>query len=299
MAVKGAKNKKATQIQEQEVLNTVKGMTFDTVTKELAGVQVELQKTLAELSGKLAEEFQLLETVQESIRLRHEELKQYHAIEVTATTLDDLQAQIQETRENWAEEQEDWKRKFAEMQSDERKQWARQQEDHKYTIEQKQRKQQDALTELFAQQEKQNREKQELLDKQWAEREAILKKAEQELADLRLFKEQAPDDKKKAEAAAVAVATNSLSKEYKHKEEMFRKDAEVEKRLADSVIAKQQEQIDGLKQQIEGLKHQIDQAHQRVADISSKALDSASGRATTEALQRMMETEKMSGKGTK
>ena len=62
MAVKGAKNRRAAQIQEEEVLNTVKDMTFDTVTKELASVQVELQKTLADLSGKLAEQFQMLET---------------------------------------------------------------------------------------------------------------------------------------------------------------------------------------------------------------------------------------------
>src|SRR3954447_11793504 len=85
MAVKGAKNKRVVEQQETAVLNKVKDMTFDSVTKELAGVQVELQKTLAELSGTLAEQFQLLEDVQKSIALKHDELRELHQIEATAT----------------------------------------------------------------------------------------------------------------------------------------------------------------------------------------------------------------------
>src|SRR5688572_29016717 len=115
MAVKGAKNKRVVEQQETAVLNKVKDMTFDSVTKELAGVQVELQKTLAELSGTLAEQFQLLEDVQKSISLKHEELKELHQIEATATTLDALQEEIAETEERWEEEQLEWKRNFAQM----------------------------------------------------------------------------------------------------------------------------------------------------------------------------------------
>ena len=127
----------------------------------------------------------------------------------------------------------------------------------------------------------------------------ILKKAEQELAELRALKEQPPEMIKKAEQRRpVAIANNSLKKEYEHKKLIAaegRRDGEAAGRRQ---IAALTQRSTSWQSRSTDLKQQIEQAHQRVTDISTKALDSASGRATTEALQRMMETEKMSGKST-
>jgi chromosome segregation ATPase len=298
-AVKGAKNRRVAQIQEAEVLNSVKEVSFDTVTNELATVQVEVQRTLADLSGKLTAQLGILDDVQKAIALKREELKQLHQIEVTATTLDELQAQIKDTQTQFEEERAQWKRNFAEQQSEARKAWAREEADYKYTTEQKHRKHEDTMQLAFEQKEKANRDKQEQLEKNWLERETNLKKAEQELAELRAFKEAYPEMVKKAINQDVAIASNSIKKEYEHKAQIAQKDAEMEKRLADAQALSDRQTIEKMQVQIVDLKEQITNAHQRVADISTKALDSASGRATTEALQRMMETEKMSGKTTK
>jgi len=299
MAVKGTKSRRAAQIQEQEVLSSVKGLNFDSVSKELAGVQVEVQKTLAELSGKLAEQLQKLDNVEGSIALKHEELKNLHQIEAAAITLDDLEAQIKEQREAWVQEQDQWKREFEEMKQEQRKAWAREQADHQYTQEQKNRKQEDAIQEMFAQKEKANRDKQEQLEKQWNERETELKKRETELAELRTFKENAPEMIKKQANADVAIAVNSVKKEYEHKMVIAAKDAETDKRLADATIQSLQQQIGKQQTQIDDLRTQLSDAHQRVGDISTKALESASGRATSEALQRLMEREQGSSKSGK
>jgi len=296
MAVKGAKNKRVVEQQETTVLKKVESMTFDSVTKELAGVQVELQKTLAELSGTLAEQFQLLEDVQKSIMLKHEELKRLHQIEVTATTLDELKATIEEMQEQQQEQEEEFKRKMAETRNDTQKQWAREQADYQYDIKQKQKKQEDALNELHQQKEKANKDKQEQLEKSWAEREAELKKREQELIDLRAFKDGSDERMKKFANAEVAIASNSLRKEYEHKMQITQKDSEMAQKLAESSVASLQQQITKQQSQIESLEQQRDLANQRAADTAAKALESASGRSTTEALQRLMETEKMSGK---
>jgi hypothetical protein len=297
--VKGVKGRRAVEQQEAEVLNAVKGLNFDTVSKELATVQVEVQKTLAELSGKLAEQLQKLRSVEGSIRLKEEELKNLYQIEAMATTLDDLEAEIKEKHETWGEEQAQWKRDFEEQKQDQRKAWAREQADHQYTMEQKNRKQEDAIQEMFAQKEKQNREKQEQLDKQWTERETELKKREQELIELRQFKEQAPEQAKKLANSEVAIATNSVKKEYEHKMVIAAKDAETDKKLADAQSQSAQQTIAKQQAQIDDLRAQLADAHQRVADISHKALESASGRATTDALQRLMEKEQISGKSGK
>ena len=210
-----------------------------------------------------------------------------------------LEAQIKEQRELWEEEKDQWKRSFEEMKSDNRKAWKREEDDYQYQLAQKHRKQADDLQTTLAQQEKQNRDRQEQLEKQWAEREAELKKREQELIELRQFKEQAPDMVRKAVNAEVAIATNSVKKDYEHKSVLSAKDAETEKRLAESQVQSLQQTILKQQAQIDDLRAQLADAHQRVADISTKALDSASGRATTEALQRLMEKDQISSKSGK
>jgi hypothetical protein len=297
--VQGSKNRQAAAIKEKEILESVVDVTLDSVTSNITGTQLEVQKSLADLSAKLMEQVQVLRDVEEAIRLKKEELKQLHSIEVTATSLDDLEAQIAAQRRAWDEEQAAKKREFAEMQSERNKTWARQEEEYQYRTAQQHKKQEDEFQGLIEKREKENRERQEQLEKNWAEREGELKKREQELADLRGFKENSPEMIKKEVNAAVAVATNSVKKEYETKIILAAKDAETDKRLAEQTIASQLQSLAKMQGQLEDLNVKLEQAQKDVKEISAKALESASGRATTEALQRLMETEKMSGKGSK
>jgi len=294
--VQGTKNRRAVAIQEAEVLSSVKGLSLDTVTKGLSETQVEIQKTLADLSGKLTERLQQLENIEEVIQLRTEELNRLHDIAVKAQTLDELDAQIAQTRQSWELEQAAKKREWEEQRSDRTKAWKREEEEYQYRLAQEHKKLEDSFREVMSQREKENRNKQEELEKTWAEREAELKKREQELADLRKFKDEYPDMVKKEVNGAVAVATNSVKKEYETQKTIAAKDAETEKRLSEQIIASLQQQITKQQAQIDDLKVDLVKAHERVAEISSKALDSASGRSTTEALQRLMEKEQLTGK---
>lgn len=297
--VQGAKNRRAVQIQETEVLGSVKGLSLDSVSKSITETQVEVQKVLADLSGRVMERLQELQNVEEAIGLRKVELKQLHDIEVGATTLDDLDALIKEQRKSWEEEQAGKKREFAEMQSDRNKAWSREEQEYQYRTAQEHRKQEDALTYSHGQKEKANAEKQEQLEKTWNEREGELKKREQELVDLRKFKEDHPEMVRKEVNAQVAIATNSVKREYEMKMVLGNKDAEMEKKLADQQIAALQHTIVKQQDQLDDLKAQLEAAHASVKEISGKALDSASGRATTDALQRIMEKEQGAGKASK
>jgi len=245
------------------------------------------------------ERLQELERVEESIRLQREELKRLHDIEVSATTLDEVEAAIKDQRRSWEEEQASKKREFAEMQSERNKQWKREEEEYQYRVAQEHRKQEDSLAAMHAQQEKANRDKQEQLDKTWAERETELKKREQELADLRKFREDYPEMVKKEVNAQVAIATNSVKKEYETRMVLSAKDAETEKRLSEQSIQSLQQSLVKQQAQLDDLKSQLEQAHLNAKEIAAKALDSASGRATTDALQRLMEKEQGNSKSTK
>jgi len=297
--MQGTKNRAAAAQRDQDTLEAVQDLTLDSVSKEVSETQVEVQKALAELNGKLVAQFQVLQNIEASIQLRRDELKSLHSIEVTASTLDELEADIRKRRLEWDEEQATAKRNFAEQQSDRNKQRVREEEEYQYKTAQAHLKLEDAFSASMAQQGKANREKQEQLEKSWAERETELKKREQELAELRLFKENNPEMIKKEVNAAVAVATNSVKKEYETKMVLAAKDSETDKRLAEQTHHSLNEQIKKQQAQIDDLKAQLEQSHRDMKEISGKALDSASGRATTEALQRMMEKEQVSTKSGK
>jgi len=301
MAVKGAKTKRTTaaQVQAVEALEAVRDVSFDSVTGEIQQVQVEVQKTLAELSGKLTEKLNILEDVQKAINVKKDEMRRLQQIEADALELDELKAQIEMMKEEQKDQEAEWKRNFEEQKSDERKKWAREEAEHIYTTEQKRRKMEDTLTWDIAQKEKANREKQEQLEKNWTEREALMKKGEQELAELRLYKEGEKDRIQKEVNAAVAVANNSLKKEYEHQKQIALKDAEMQMKLAEQTAASDKHKIERLEAQIVDLNNKLEQAVQRMTDISTKALDSASGRDKAEALQRLMESDKMSSKTSK
>jgi hypothetical protein len=297
--VQGTKTKQAADRKEQEILDSVKDLGFDAVSSALANAQVEVQEQLAMVSAKLAEQLQVLRKVEDAIRLRREELKELHQVEVQAGTLDELTAQIEVQRKSWEEEKALKAREFSEMRSERNKSWAREEEEYQYKIAQEHKKLEDTFKALQADQERKNREGQRELEKTWGEREAELKKREQELTDLRTFKENHPEVVKKEVNAAVAQATNSVKKEYETKMVLAAKDSETDKRLAEQNIQSLQQTNGRQQQQLDDLKAQLETAHREVKDIAAKALESASGRATTEALQRLMEKEQSSTKAGK
>src|SRR5262249_28552905 len=155
--------------------------------------------------------------------------------------------------------------------------WKREEEEYQYRISQEHRKQQDTLTTMLGQQEKANKEKQEQLDKTWNERETELKKREQELIDLRDYKGSNDERIKKEVNAAVAVATNSLKKEYETKMVLAAKDAETDKRLAEQTNASNVQNLAKMQSQLDDLNAKLEQAQRDVKEISAKALESASG----------------------
>lgn len=297
--VQGAKNRRVAEVQAEEVLTSVKGLNFDSVSKSITETQVEVQKVLADLSGRVMERLQELQTLEEAIGLKKTELKQLHEIETKAGTLDELEAQIVAQRKAWDEEQAEKKRLFTEQQSERNKAWKREEEEYQYKLAMEHRKQEDAFRALMEQQQKANRDKQEELTKQWNEREGELKKRENEFAELKAFKEAAPEMVKKQVNQEVAIATNSVKKEYETKMTLAGKDAETEKRLFEQERSSLNAQITKYQAQIEDLNNKLEQAQRDAKEIAAKALESASGRATTEALQRLMEKDQVIGKQSK
>ena len=293
----GAKNQAAKAIRETEVLEAVIGLSLDSVSTTLASTQVEVQKSLADLSAKLVERLQLLKNIEEAIQLKQEELKQLYNLEAKEIELDDLKAEIDKQRETWEEERAHKAREFEEERSERVKNWRREEEEYKYQWAQQQRKLEDAFKQKMEDQEKGNRNKQEQLEKTWSEREIDLKKRETEFAELKAKVEAHPEVVKKEVNAAVAVATNSVKKEYETKATLAQKDLEMFQKLAAQETASLKQAMEKATGEVNSLKVQLDQARADVKEISGKALESASGRDAMAAMQKMMEKEPSSKQG--
>lgn len=287
----------AAQIKSDEVLAVVSNMTLDKVTNDITQTQVEVQQTLADLSGRITEQLQVLQTIEAGIALKKEHLKQLYDIEAKTVELDELVASINTQRQQWAEEQLKRSKDIAEQTAEREKLRKREEADYQYTVAQDHRKAEDAFRTKMEQQEKANREAQEALQKDWLTRETELKKRETELAELRKKVDDQPELTRKAETAAAAVAGNSVKKEYETKMQLAAKDAELASRLGAQENASLKATIVDLTAQIVGLKAQVEQANRDAKEIAAKALESASGRSAMEAMQKVMEKEQPTKSG--
>lgn len=284
----GSKNK-ITEYKSAEVLTAVKDLTLDGVSNKLASTQVEITKQLAGLSAKLSEQLGILENVEADISLKRDELKTLHDIEVTATSLDDLQANIQANRDLWEKERQLHEVAIRERDAERAKQLLRSEEEYKYKTAQEQAKIQDTFNAKMLLQDKAAKDKQEQLEKTWATREAELKLRENELIDLRKKVEEFPNVLNKEINSHVAAATNTVKKEYDTRITLLNKDIETSQKLGAQEIKSLTDTIAKLNVQISDLQKQLHQAHMDVKDISAKALESSAARETVANLQKAFE----------
>jgi hypothetical protein len=267
---------------------------MDTVSSNIASTQAEVQKSLSELSSKLVERLQLLENIEKAIGLKKEDLRRLYEIEAAERDLDELKAEIDRQRETWEEEQERKGREFEEQLTDRVKRWNRENEEYEYRLAQDRRKKQDEFAMRMEEQEKANHNRQEDLQKAWSNREQELAGREKELADLRQKVAEFPELTKKEVNAAVAIATNSVKKEYETKATLAAKDLETFQKLAEQETRSLREAMEKAHVQISELKTQLDNARADVKEISAKALESASGRDALTQVQRVLEKEQSS-----
>ncbi len=164
----------------------VSDITVEVIAKKLSDLNVEISRTLANLSDKMTAEVNMLHSLQAAVSLETKELSRLHGIDIAATSLDQLVTDYKLQKESLDQEilktKQDWERDKAEQDQKEadyleflKKNRAREQEDYQYKISLERKKQQDKYEEDVSLKEKQNREHQELLEKSWKERESILK----------------------------------------------------------------------------------------------------------------------------
>lgn len=278
----------AAQIQEMEIRKTVSEITIEVIAKKLSELNVEISKTLANLSEKMSAEVNTLHSLQTAVSLETKELSRLHGIDVAATSLDQLisdyktqkeslEQGILSTRQEWAKEKAEQEQKEIEDLALLKKNRLRENEEYLYKTTLERKKLQDKFEEEFSLKEKQNREQQELLEKSWKERETLLKLQEQEFLNLKKEVEQFPSQLNAERAKAIKETTREITDKYTQEITSLKRDLEVEKQIAELKIKQLQDSIASQQSQMLLLQTQLEEAKKQVQDIAVKAIEGASG----------------------
>ncbi len=296
---KGKKNIKIEKHEAEQVLAIVKPLKAPSVVTELAEVQVAVQETFAGLTSKITDKLALVDNLDKAISLKEDRLKELHGIEAAAVSLDDIKAQHTEEDTRWQQQVDVRQARWDEEDVERDKQVTREAEEHTYSFEQMSKKALDEHKALVATNQRQEAVRVEQLKKSWDDRSAALAAQEKEVNELRLKVANIPTEIDNAVKREVAIATNSVKREYETKIALASKDAEANAKINEANNASMKQQLTSYQQQIVTLQAELKAANDRAEAIAAKALDASSGRQALEAVERANASRDQGTKGTR
>lgn len=285
---------KSDSIQKEQAKETVKtaaAFTLESATKKLNDMQLAIGKQLSEVTNNLQNGINELKTVSDAVEVKKSELEELFGAEQLLKDTDELQVNFDNKKQEldiaFSQYETEINAKKTTLKLEQQKE--QQQYDHE-------RAQEKLLDE--AEFNKQKIDRQSLLDaheaeakKGWAAREDELAKKEADykkaIEDAALFPE-----KLKAEVnKEVAIATNSIKREYEHKLQLAQKDAETQKTVADSTITSLNKQLDASDKLIVDLQAQLSKSQDKVSEIAKSALEAASATKSLADVQSLIQTQ--------
>jgi chromosome segregation ATPase len=278
----------AAKNREAEVRLAAEGVSVDQVVGEISSLGLHVSKALGELSSRLVGEVERLATLREAVALEQRELQRLHKVDIAATAVDHLvqdyeaqkqalQAEIAATRAEWDAETDQHERSDREYEETLKTKRQRENDEFEYKKTLERKKAQDKYEEEQRLRDRQNREKQEALEKSWQARETALKAAEEELAQLRKDSDLFPKRLAEEVDRAVAEARRQADQQLEQRLLVLSKDAEADRRVAELRIKTLEEILARQTEQVAALHKQLDEATQQVQEIAVKAIEGASG----------------------
>ncbi len=283
-----AKSIDAERARDSQVREAVAGVDVEGVVRRIAGLGLDVTRSLSEIAQTLTSEVRLLATLRDAVALERRELGQLHKIDVAATALDQLvqdhaqQREQLETdssaqRQEWDAETARTERERKEQDDAVRKQRQREVEEYEYKKALERKKAQDKYDEETRSTERKNAERQETQEKDWLRRETALKAQEHEVAALQKDAAELPARLHKEVQAATLEGRRQAETKFEQQIIGLTKDAEAEARLSDLRVKTLEGSIAASAAQIAALERQLTEAKQQVQDIAVRAIDGASG----------------------
>jgi hypothetical protein len=299
-------DEKATEIKKaanKALVGKATGYTAGTIVKGISELNLNVGRTLSELSQRLVAESGKLEELQKAIEIESVRLKELHDIDAALVSLKGV-LEIQAERKAALEEEveakqaafesdmirkrEEWKREQAEHDTARKKEREREEEEYGYRLSVTRRKEADTYTEQQAALQKKLTEQRAALEREVTERRNTLAEKELEFEDLKKTVGLFPQKLSEAVAHAEQAARAEAKKQAEIESRILQKETEADKKLAALRIKSMEETVSHQAAQIDTLSKQLSTAQSQVQGMAIKAIEGAAGLKTLAAASEIV-----------
>ncbi|MEM1394214.1 MAG: hypothetical protein AAF316_01320 [Cyanobacteria bacterium P01_A01_bin.80] len=277
--------------------------------ESLAKIQLGFGSAANELSEQLTTKASRLAEIKQLVEEQLEQLKQLHDLEVSDDILDNLIAtyeennsayqeefnqvsetlnqEIQDLREAWRKEQEDYQRSTKERNENLNKNRQRDVSTYKYDLERERNLEVDEYEQQQKELYRALDEFQRETEKQWSERETIISDKEKEFEELKVKVEAFPQQKESATKKATEQGKGIAEYQAKIKTNLFAKEVEGEKASYEQKIQSLEQTISSQEERIQTLSKQLESALKQVQDLAVKAIEGTANVNTYQAMKEI------------
>jgi hypothetical protein len=286
------------ETEEKEVVKSAAQNSVEDTVKKLAGLKLEIVKSIDGLEEKLISEYKRFTELQQAISIQSAEVKEIYGIQTEAGSLTALILAQREIKENFEDEMEEKKADFESDMAQKKLQWKKEQEefefsrkerdaqlkkerqrdeeDYTYNLQLKRKKEADTYEATKTALEKELAEKKAKMESELTERESIVSSREKELEDLRSKVDAFPKELEKAIKDTEKSVAERIEFKYKFQTELAAKETEGERKLNKQIIGALERKIAEQEEQIRQLAQKADDSIQQVQTIAVKAIEGAS-----------------------
>jgi hypothetical protein len=320
--------KKLQEKKKEEVLSSVAGLSTDDVTQGINSLKVGIGKSLSQVSDKLEAEVKKLDSVQQAIEIKQQELKEIYEIERSAASLaalieaqhqerqkfsDDMASQkeslredIERTRTQWKTEKEKYEAGVKEQKAIEANARIREREEYKYAFDREKQlardKFDDEKASLLAEKEKTERDIKAYKaqsERELQEREKLISEREIEFETLQVQVQGFPAELERAAEEASKEATEKIQTKADYEKNLLEKQFEGERNVLTARIESLEQTVKEQHEQLVKLSKQQELAYQKVQDVAVKAIEGASKYSSYSSLKQILteQGKKQSGDG--
>lgn len=246
------------------------------IYESITSLKSSVNNTLEDAENKMKQVFDEFENLKNAVEIEKKQLEEVYQISANADSLNALLQAQKKKKETFEEEMEQKKAQWEAEEQEKEKQRQREEEDYQYNLKKKRQKEQDAYEEKKEKQEKELKEKKIAFEAEISEREARVKAAEEELAELRTKAAEFPKILEKEIEKARKETTEALKKEFEFEKKLEESNNNADLKLKVQVIESLKEKNKELQQSLGQLSQKAVTAEEGLKEIAMKALDSPS-----------------------
>jgi hypothetical protein len=281
-----------------KTLEAVKGLNVEGIVAKSAALGLEVGRTLSNLTEQCVSKATELQTIQDAVELKKNELETLHKLDVGATSIQilieehnarkaEFEKEVTQLKSEWHEEQLAHTKAVRERDAELAQIRRRDEDQYEYAKKQQRARIEDEFNQKIALAAREHAFKEQEFERELAQKRALIDKEEQEIAALKARVAGIETEIDKEAKRQVAIATNSLKKELENQHLLATKDLETKLQLEQQKSASLNEANAKLAEQVLKVTAQLEAARDQVQVISVKALESASGQV---ALTKVQET---------